>query len=240
MELVFDAAYLVAIYAIIILMSRRLRRAVDPKGILSRIRIGFLLLAIGDTGHVGFRVLAYAMGGMNASVAIAGLRLPLVGAGALATAVTVTILYAILLDVCRLRFHGRFTAAWWCLMAVGVARLLIMIPPQNRWGNSVPPFGWSLARNIPLMVLGLGTAILMLIGALREKDRTFLWISILIFLSYAFYAPVILLVQRIPAVGMLMIPKTVMYILMAIVGYRRMFMERGPAVAAPPHPASLS
>jgi hypothetical protein len=229
MELVFDAAYLVAIYAIVIMMSRRLHRADDPKGILRRFRGGFLLLAIGDTGHVGFRVLAYAMGGLDTSAAIAGLRLPLVGVGALATAVTVTILYAILLDIWRLRFRGRFTAAWWALMAVAVARLLIMIPPQNHWGDSVPPVGWSLARNIPLMALGLGIAVLMLIDALREKDRTFLWISVLIFLSYAFYTPVILLVQRIPAIGMLMIPKTVMYILMAVVGYRRMFVERRPA-----------
>ena len=233
MELVFDAAYLVAIYTIVIMMSRRLRHAEDPKGILRRFRSGFLLLAIGDTGHVGFRVLAYAMGGLDTSVAIAGLRLPLVGVGALATAVTVTVLYAILLDVWRLRFRGRFTAAWWVLMAVGVARLLIMIPPQNRWGDSVPPFGWSLARNIPLMALGLGIAVLMLLDALREKDMTFLWISVLIFLSYAFYTPVILLVQRIPAIGMLMIPKTVMYILMAIVGYRSMFMERRPAGQPP-------
>jgi hypothetical protein len=37
----------------------------------------------------------------------------------------------------------------------------------------------------------------------------------MIFLSFAFYIPVILFVQRIPKLGMLMIPKTCAYLAMA-------------------------
>jgi hypothetical protein len=45
----------------------------------------------------------------------------------------------------------------------------------------------------------------------------------MILVSYAFYAPVILFVQQVPAVGMLMIPKTLTYLVMAFVGYRDIF-----------------
>jgi hypothetical protein len=48
-------------------------------------------------------------------------------------------------------------------------------------------------------------------------------IGILILVSYAFYVPVILLVQRFPLVGMLMIPKTLAYVGIAMVGYRAIF-----------------
>jgi hypothetical protein len=43
----------------------------------------FALLALGDTGHVGFRVVAYALGGLEAHAGLVGL-------GALSTAYTVT------------------------------------------------------------------------------------------------------------------------------------------------------
>ena len=44
MELVFDAAYLAAIYAIVIMMSRRLGRADDPKRILQKAVAGGLIV----------------------------------------------------------------------------------------------------------------------------------------------------------------------------------------------------
>ena len=71
----------------------------------------------------------------------------------------------------------------------------------------MPPFGWSITRNIPLMVQGLGVATLIWRDATRTKDRVFLAIGICILISYGFYIPVILFVQTVPLVGMLMIPK---------------------------------
>jgi hypothetical protein len=234
MELVFDLAYLAAIYLLVGLMSRRLARGDDPGRLLHRFRNGFLLLAIGDTGHVGFRVVAYLMGGLDSTVSVAGLRVPLVGPGALATAVTVTVLYMILLDFRRVRSGRGFTASWWLLMAMGVVRFALLIPSANDWGATVPPEGWSLVRNAPLVVLGIGVAVLFLRDGLAGKDGTSVGIAVLIVLSYAFYAPVILFVRRVPMIGMLMIPKTLMYLAMAWLGCVRLFVrgERGARPAA--------
>jgi hypothetical protein len=45
----------------------------------------------------------------------------------------------------------------------------------------------------------------------------------MILVSYAFYAPVILFVQQVPAIGMLMIPKTLAYVAIAAIAYQSIF-----------------
>lgn len=222
MEVVFNLTYLVIIYGLVASMSARLASTADPRGVLHRLRTGFLLLALGDTGHVGFRVVALLRDGLETRITIAGVTIPLVGAGAFATAVTVTLLYLLLLDVWRVQFGAR-TALYWGLMAMGVARLGLMLFPQNEWGAVVPPWGWSLVRNVPLLVLGLAVAALMIRDGRGAHDETFAQLGWLIVGSYAFYLPVILLVQRVPAIGVLMVPKTIMYLLMAWLVYVRLF-----------------
>jgi len=149
----------------------------------------FFLLVLGDTGYVGFRVLAYATGGLEAN-------LVLVGLGALATAVTVTFFYMLVAEIWRIRFNWRWDGIWWGLMAVGMIRLLIMIPAQNQWTSVVPPFNWSLARNIPLMIQGIGIAVLLLRDGIKQDDRMVKWISAMIFVSYLCYTPCYFLCKR--------------------------------------------
>jgi len=239
MEVVFNLAYLVVIYALVAMMSAKLAAADDEQHLLRRFRDGFLLLAMGDTGHVGFRVVALIRGGLESRVDVFWASIPLVGIGALATAVTVTFLYMTLLDAWRVRFGAPRSALFWTLMGLGVLRLLLFLPPQNEWGSVVPPWGWSLVRNAPLAVLGVTVAALMIRDGRRAQDRTWVQLGWLIVGSYAFYAPVILFVQRVPAIGMLMIPKTLMYLAMAWLAYARLFKPapRTP-VARPPRQAT--
>lgn len=61
--------------------------------------LAFALLGLGDTGHVGFRVLALGEGDIERSVVIGGQSIGIVGQGALATTVTVTLSYVIMLVV---------------------------------------------------------------------------------------------------------------------------------------------
>ena len=113
-----------------------------------------------------------------------------------------------------------------------------MALPQNAWESVVPPQPWSTIRNVPLMVLGLGTAYLILRDAIATHDRTFTWIGAMILVSYACYAPVIFFVQQNPMIGMLMIPKTMAYVAIAFFAYYGLWhadsqrpMDR-PAMAA--------
>ena len=103
-----------------------------------------------------------------------------------------------------------------------------MTPAANQWNSVVPPQPWSLYRNLPLMVLGLGTAYLILRDAVRAGDRPFVWIGIMILVSYAMYTPVILFVQQVPLIGMLMIPKTVAYVVIGFIAYTSLYRAPEP------------
>jgi len=229
-EIGFNLSYLVFIWVLVVRMLSTLKRVPEAqKPLARRFAYGFLLLAWGDTGHVGFRVWAFALGGLGASIDVAGVTVPLVGAGALATAVTVTFLYMLLLDAWRLRYEKERTPVYWLLLSAGIVRLFIMLFPQNQWQATVPPWDWSVARNVPLVVQGLGLAVLLLRDARRANDAFGRSLGWWIFVSYAFYLPVILFVQRVPLVGMLMIPKTVAYLVMAVLAWRRLFKQAARA-----------
>jgi hypothetical protein len=191
---------------------------------------------LGDTGHVGFRVWAYALGGLESTAQLGGLTISLVGVGALATAVTVTFFYMLALELWREHFHQPAGAAYWFLMAAGVARLFIMALPGNNWSAVVPPQPMSLIRNLPLMIQGLGLAYLILRDAIPAHDRPFTWIGICILVSYACYTPVILFVQVMPVIGMLMIPKTLAYVAIAFIAYNTYYRTR-PATESAALPA---
>jgi hypothetical protein len=226
-EVLFNLAYLIVIWLLVVQMWRHQDRvAPTDRAVAGRFRWMFLLLALGDSGHVGFRVLAYARGGLQANPV-------LVGVGALSTAVTVTIFYMLLVDAWRLRYERPLGMAGWFLLGTGVLRLVIMLLPGNDWGQVVPPQPMSLIRNIPLAILGIGVMLLILRDAYRAGDRPFQGIGWCILISYLFYAPVILFVQQVPMVGMLMIPKTLAYVAMALIAYRTFYrVDNQPAVLA--------
>jgi hypothetical protein len=69
----------------------------------------------------------------------------------------------------------------------------------------------------------LGVAYLIWRDAGAEDDRSFRWIAILIVFSYLCYLPVILWVQRLPLLGMLMIPKTIAYLAIGVVAYLSLY-----------------
>jgi hypothetical protein len=234
-EVIFNISYLIVVWGLVALMVLR-RGNVAPANtaVAQRTWWAFALLALGDTGHVGFRVIAYALGSLDASPLIFGVPVSLVGAGTVATAVTVTFFYMLMVDVWRRRFNRPLGALGWLLLAAGVVRLVVMAFPQNQWAQLTPPYAWSLARNAFLVVQGLGVMYLILRDAAQAKDKTFIWIGILIALSYAFYAPVILWSAQAPLLGMLMIPKTCAYVGVAILAYREMFARRTPQLQSAP------
>jgi hypothetical protein len=104
-------------------------------------------------------------------------------------------------------------------------RLVVMVFPQNQWNSSVPPWPWSLIRNVPLMIQGLGVAYLILRDARAAGDRIFQLAGYMILVSYGFYIPVVLFVQRAPMLGMLMIPKTVAYVAIAWLAYTNLYLR---------------
>jgi len=105
-EIIFNIGYLIAVWTLVVMMARR-QPIVAPenRAVAKRVMWAFALLALGDTGHVGFRVLAYSLGGLEAQPVVVGIPISLVGIGALATAITVTFFYMLMVDIWRLRFN---------------------------------------------------------------------------------------------------------------------------------------
>jgi hypothetical protein len=220
MEVTFDIAYLVAVWALVVVMLRRFGRLLAAnRPIAKLVIIAFGLLALGDTGHVGLRVVGYALGNINTTLDLFGTPILLVGVGALATAITVTFFYVMLVFVWRERLGGRLGWFEWLLFAAAAIRLVILVLPQNQWNSLDDPYLWSLMRNAPLVLQGLGVAFLILRDALGKHDCTFIWIAVMILVSFACYAPVILFVRQIPLIGMLMMPKTLAYLAVAFIAY---------------------
>jgi hypothetical protein len=215
LEFAFDVFYLVTIFSLSGAMLARLPRLPrDEQPFARRVAWAFTLLGTGDLGHLGLRVLAHLDPGRFS---------PWVGWGGLSTAITVTFFYVLMLEAVRVRTARDFGALEAGLVVVALVRLALLVPPANDWGAAVPPFGWSVARNIPLVVLGLAVTGLYLGAGRRPGERSLFLIGALMALSYACYAPVILLVQRFPLVGLLMIPKTVAYLAMGAVAWVAFF-----------------
>ena len=212
-EVGFNIFYLVVIWAVVILMAARLK-TVKPEHyrVANLFKWAFFLLALGDTGHVGFRVVAFTMSGLENPTLLMGM-------GSLATAITVTVFYVVMLYIWKVRFDGKFGWFEFALLASVLVRVVVMAFPQNEWGSAVARLFWGHLRNALLTFFGGGVLFLILRDSIKARDRLFRWVAYCIFFSYLFYVPVVFMVHEMPELGMLMIPKTLMYMAIAFLAY---------------------
>ena len=109
----------------------------------------------------------------------------------------------------------------YALVALRIALLLL---PQNEWGTK-GNYTFGLIRNIPFAILGI---LLILWTWKYRKTPGLQYTSSLIFASFLFYLPVVIGARFIPALGALMIPKTVAYVLLVVVGYKHFLQKFEP------------
>lgn len=210
-EIAFDLVYLIGVISVGFLMIKN-NRAAQYKlfGIMA------VILGAGDAFHLIPRAYALATTGLASFTG-------LLGTGKLITSITMTVFYVLLYYVWRSRYHiaGRdlLTIAVWCLAGL---RIVLCLFPQNEWLSAVPPLSWGIYRNIPFALLGLLIIVLFYTSAKEHTDTAFRWMWLTITLSFACYIPVVLWAQTLPAVGMLMIPKTCAYVWTVLIGYRSM------------------
>lgn len=170
-----------------------------------------LILGCGDAFHLVPRVLNYFVDS-DFTVAL--------GVGKLITSVTMTAFYLLMYYIWR-GVYGEspsrgLTASVWVLSAIRIALCLF---PQNGWMTNTAPLTWSILRNIPFVILGAVICVLYFQKRGEIKPLRPMWVYVL--LSFLFYIPVAVGAGFVPMLGMLMLPKTVCYILM-IVAFLRM------------------
>ena len=197
-ESIFDVLYLIFAIGsgITLLVKSKGRTVITLFGLMT------LLLGAGDSFHLIPRVLNYWM---DADYTAA------LGIGKLITSVTMTVFY-LLFEYARRKRYGitgqkPVLITMWLLSAI---RIALCCFPQNGWTSAEPSLLWGIIRNIPFAILGVMTVVLWFKSAKNDKSLKLIWLAVT--LSFAFYLPVVILSQQIPLVGMLMLPKTCMYI----------------------------
>lgn len=214
MESIFDIAYLISVIAIGLYMVIKSLRSKDKESLLYGIMA--LTLGGGDAFHLIPRVMGLIQyGETNMYSAFA---FPL-GLGKLITSITMTGFYLILYYVYRLHF-GIKNEKWatYLMYLFAIVRVALCCFPQNEWFVYPSSFAWSIYRNIPFALMGILIIVLFLKEAIKSHDKIYRWMPLAIFLSFAFYIPVVLLGEKYPLVGLLMIPKTLAYVAVVVMG----------------------
>lgn len=215
METLFDIVYLCTVITLGILMIK------NAKGNKQYTLFGIMavILGSGDAFHLVPRAIALCTTGLeNYTVAL--------GIGKFVTSITMTIFYVLLYTVWRRRYNiqGKLGLTL-SIYALAITRIILCLFPQNAWTSADAPLSWGIYRNIPFTILGLIVIVLFYNSASKQKDTAFRFMWLTIVLSFAFYIPVVLWADVNPLVGMLMIPKTCMYVWTVWIGYSAMKKE---------------
>ncbi len=201
-ESIFDICYLVyaIVSGILLLKKSKGRKYVRIFGIMT------LLLGCGDALHLVPRVLNYWTDGDYTAA---------LGIGKLVTSITMTLFYILIEYARRDRYKitgekGVLASVW----ILGIIRIALCCFPQNGWTSAEPSLLWGILRNIPFALLGILTVVLWFKSAKNDKPLKLMWLAVT--LSFLFYIPVVLFAQTMPMIGMLMLPKTCMYVWMIV------------------------
>ncbi len=219
MEPIFEVGYLLSVFAfgVLILLNAKKNRQYVLFGRMA------LVLGFGDAFHLVPRMWALIEAGTTAlpQYAVA------LGFGKAVTSLTMTAFYVMLYEVWRLRYKAPHTAPLTILVyLLSLCRMVLCAFPQNRWLSLDAPLEWGIYRNIPFVALGLVVIVLFLYKALQQGDKPFKWMWLAIVLSFVFYIPVVLFAGTNPSAGLLMIPKTCVYMWIVVMGYRACRKER--------------
>ena len=201
-ESIFDICYLVfaIVSGVLLLKNAKDKKDIRVFGIMT------LLLGCGDALHLVPRVLNYWTDGDYTAA---------LGIGKLVTSITMTLFYILIEYARRDRYKitgekGVLASVW----ILGIIRIALCCFPQNGWTSAEPSLLWGILRNIPFALLGILTVVLWLRSAKNDKPLKLMWLAVT--LSFLFYIPVVLFAQTMPMIGMLMLPKTCMYVWMIV------------------------
>ncbi len=199
-EVIFDILYL-AIASLI-----GLYLLFTSNGITLRILAGLMALALagGDAFHLIPRIHVINTGREE-------LYRRSLGIGKQITSITMTVFYVMLWHIAQSLYGFNLFTLWiFVIYTLAIIRIVLCLMPQNRWIDRYPPISWGIYRNIPFFMMGVIIAFVFFQN--RDLVPAFYWTWLAILLSFGFYLPVVLYANKNPKIGMLMLPKTLMYV----------------------------
>lgn len=197
-ETIFDLFYL--LFAVI-MGIKIFKKSKTKVGVL--LGIAVITLGVGDSFHLVPRILNYFI---NADFNI------YLGIGKLITSITMTVFYMILFWVYEFHFNKNSKILSLIVHSLVIIRVILCMLPGNAWVTNDGTILYAILRNIPFLILGIIICILYFKNKSSEFKHTWLYVL----LSFLFYMPVVVGTYYLPILGMLMIPKTICYILMIL------------------------
>ena len=209
-ESLFDVAYLVMVVALGVRLLLEDAEGAKLFGIMA------ILLGLGDSFHLLPRIMSHLNPeGFEAYESA-------LSWGQFVTSITMTIFYLLYYYYYKRISESNSKGKDILMYGLVIARIVLILLPQNEWGQMPGNFTFGIIRNIPFAILG----ILLIIWSWQDRNKPGLkYMAELIFFSFLFYIPVVLWANVVPAIGALMMPKTVAYLLLVIVGYRYFIKE---------------
>ena len=208
-ESIFSIGYLIFAYTACVMFFRhamRTWRNYDVRSFYLVFAVLCLVLAAGDSFHLIPRIVENIKGSLkNRQFAF--------GLGNLISSITMTLFYVLLIMPFCYLMHTQF-----------FSMLRNKVLPKS--------FKWAVIRNIPFVLMGI-VLISYLMSVFTQflnefhgframndlviaRVRLYPVTAVLVALSFLFYIPVALFAKKKPKLGMLMIPKTICYILMIL------------------------
>ena len=205
-ESIFDICYLVFALGVGFYLLKNNKNEVDRL-----MGLAAVILGAGDACHLVPRVLNYF---------IASDFMMALGVGKFVTSITMTIfyifMYYIYLKHYKLKENKQMT---YLLYGLTCVRIILCLFPQNHWFENEGSVTWGILRNLPFVVMGC--LMVLLYYQVHTKEPIFKNIWLYILLSFLFYIPVAVGASLLPMLGMLMLPKTICYILILVAFIKR-------------------
>lgn len=216
-ESIFDILYLVGvIYIGLFLLKKGKDKTSKMYGWMA------LILGVGDSFHLIPRIFSLLSAGPNGDLSAAFIKyqVPL-GFGKAITSITMTFFYVLLYFIWMNYYNKRnnklITAS---ILFLASIRIIISLHPANLWLVHSQPLSWAIYRNIPFSIMGIIIILLFFKQRTAINNDPFknMWLAIT--LSFLFYIPVVLWSDINQNIGLLMIPKTLSYVWIVMMGYK--------------------
>jgi hypothetical protein len=204
--------YYLYLLAIVLIGGFLIVQGIRKKNLFWILGIACVTLGLGDAFHLIPRAIGiYGETLDNPSESLAFS----LGIGKLITSITMTVFYALLyLYFRKTAIFSKNKVLDILVCVLFFARIVLLCFPQNEWTTNGSPLDWGIYRNIPFTLLGAIFIVLCFIHLRGRRPYRLLYIAVT--LSFLFYLPVVLFASMASWVGMLMLPKTVMYIWMIV------------------------
>ncbi len=205
-ETIFDLIYLSTVLILAFIFSF----SASPNSFRFYFGILAFILGFGDSFHLIPRIAAMWDSKKDYEKSM--------GIGKMITSVTMTIFYAGLWFLGLYYYELSFNLTTFIVTILVILRIILCIMPQNKWTSTTAPYNWTILRNIPFFLLGAFVTVLFTYGGVH-KPSGLAFLSLAVFISFAFYLPVVLYAHKNPKIGMLMLPKSCAYVAIILMGF---------------------